>query len=34
MLCAVMGMDDAGFHEFVEERKRTLPDFFLGALRP
>ncbi len=34
MLCAVMGMDDGGFREFIEERKRTLPDFFLGALRP
>ncbi|MDB4883339.1 MAG: regulatory protein TetR [Gemmatimonadetes bacterium] len=34
LLCAVMGMDDAGFVAFIEERKRTLPDFFLGALRP
>jgi AcrR family transcriptional regulator len=34
LLCAVMGLDDAGFHDFIEERKRTLPDFFLSALRP
>jgi AcrR family transcriptional regulator len=34
MLCAVFGMDDAGFQAFVEERKATLPDFFLNALRP
>jgi TetR/AcrR family transcriptional regulator len=34
LLCAIMGMDDAGFRDFIEERKRTLPDFFLGAIRP
>ncbi|MEO6527058.1 MAG: TetR family transcriptional regulator [Gemmatimonadaceae bacterium] len=34
LLCAIMGMDDAGFVAFIEERKRTLPDFFLNALRP
>jgi TetR/AcrR family transcriptional regulator len=34
LLCAIMGLDDAGFAEFIEERKRTLPEFFLGALRP
>ncbi len=34
MLCAVMQLDDAGFARFIAERKRTLPDFFLEALRP
>jgi TetR/AcrR family transcriptional regulator len=34
LLCAIMGMDDAGFVAFIEERKRTLPEFFLNALRP
>lgn len=34
LLCAVIGMDDAGFAAFIEERKRTLPEFFLSALRP
>jgi AcrR family transcriptional regulator len=34
LLCAVMGMDDKGFRDFIQERKHTLPDFFLGALRP
>ena len=34
LLCAVMGMDDAGFRDFIEERKRSLPEFFLAALRP
>jgi TetR/AcrR family transcriptional regulator len=34
LLCAVIGMDDAAFRAFIEERGRTLPDFFLGALRP
>jgi TetR/AcrR family transcriptional regulator len=34
LLCAVMGMDDAGFAAFIEERRRSLPDFFLSALRP
>ncbi|GAC1689061.1 MAG: hypothetical protein NVS9B3_07610 [Gemmatimonadaceae bacterium] len=34
LLCAVMGMDDKGFRDFIEERKRTLPEFFLAALRP
>jgi TetR/AcrR family transcriptional regulator len=34
LLCAMLGMDDAGFVAFIEERKRTLPEFFLNALRP
>jgi TetR/AcrR family transcriptional regulator len=34
MLCAVLQLDDEGFARFVAERKRTLPDFFLAALRP
>src|ERR1051325_194431 len=34
MLCAVFRMDDRGFREFIEERKATLPDFFLAGLRP
>ena len=34
LLCAIMGMDDAGVMAFIEERKRTLPEFFLNALRP
>jgi TetR/AcrR family transcriptional regulator len=34
MLNAVFGMDDRGFREFIEERKTSLPDFFLNALRP
>lgn len=34
MLCVVFRMDDAGFRDFIEERKATLPDFFLNSLRP
>lgn len=34
LFCAVTGMGDAGFNDFIEERKRTLPDFFLAAMRP
>ena len=34
MLSVVFRMDDAGFREFIEERKATLPEFFLNALRP
>ncbi len=34
MLCAVFRMDDAAFTEFIEERKASLPEFFLNALRP
>jgi len=34
LLCAMLGMDDAGFVAFIEERKRELPEFFMRALRP
>jgi AcrR family transcriptional regulator len=34
MLCAVLELDDRGFGRFVRERKATLPNFILNALRP
>jgi TetR/AcrR family transcriptional regulator len=34
MLSIVFGMDDAAFMRFIELRKKELPGFFLGALRP
>ena len=34
MLCAVLQLDDRGFERFVRDRKATLPDFILNALRP
>lgn len=34
MLAAVLQLDDAGFARFVRERKATLADFILNALRP
>jgi TetR/AcrR family transcriptional regulator len=34
LLCAVLGLDERGFQEFIEERKVALPRFFLDALRP
>jgi AcrR family transcriptional regulator len=34
MLRAVFRMDERGFRAFIEERKTSLPDFFLNALRP
>jgi AcrR family transcriptional regulator len=34
MLKAVTGMDDAAFAAFIDNRRRELPAFFLGALRP
>ncbi|HEY2164722.1 MAG TPA: hypothetical protein VGH04_12060 [Gemmatimonadaceae bacterium] len=34
MLSAVLQLDDRGFERFVRERKATLPDFILNALRP
>jgi AcrR family transcriptional regulator len=34
MMCAVFRMDDVSFREFIEERKTSLPEFFLNALRP
>jgi hypothetical protein len=27
-------MDDAAFMRFIEQRKKELPEFFRGALRP
>jgi AcrR family transcriptional regulator len=34
MIKAVVGMDDRGFAAFIDRRRRELPAFFLGALRP
>ena len=34
MLCAILSLDADGFTRFIEERKKTLPPFFLAALRP
>jgi TetR/AcrR family transcriptional regulator len=34
LLATALGWDETGFARFVEERKRTLPEFFLNALRP
>lgn len=34
MLAVVIGRGSDGFDRFIEERKRSLPDFFLQALRP
>lgn len=34
MLRLVLGIDNDAFGAFIEERKRTLPAFFLNALRP
>ena len=34
MLALVLGWKDGDFSKFIAERKRVLPDFFLGALRP
>ncbi len=34
MLAAVLQLDDRAFDRFVSERKATLADFFLNALRP
>jgi AcrR family transcriptional regulator len=34
MICAALRMDARGFKDFIEERKATLPTFFLNALRP
>jgi TetR/AcrR family transcriptional regulator len=34
MLCAILDLDDRGFHRFIDERKTALPQFFLNALRP
>jgi TetR/AcrR family transcriptional regulator len=34
MIAALMGLDDKAFTRFIRERRETLPDFFLNALRP
>jgi AcrR family transcriptional regulator len=34
MLRAAFRMDERGFRAFIEERKTTLPEFFLNALQP
>jgi len=34
MLEAVLGLGPGDFDDFIEARKRSLPDFFLGALAP
>ena len=34
MIAAVLGMDQAGFEQFIAKRRQDLPAFFLGALRP
>jgi len=34
MLSIVFGMNDAAFMRFIQQRKKELPEFFRGALRP
>ena len=34
LLCAVLQMDERGFVDYIERRKTSLPQFYLGALRP
>ena len=34
MLAVILGMDDAAFTRFIEQRKTELPAFFRNALRP
>ncbi len=34
MLSIILGMDDAAFMHFIEQRKKQLPEFFRAALRP
>ena len=34
MLAMAFGLDDAGFTDFIEQRKRELPQFVRSALRP
>lgn len=34
LIATMLQLDDRGFGRFVQERKRTLPTFFLNALRP
>jgi AcrR family transcriptional regulator len=34
MISALMGLDDKSFGRFIRERRETLPDFVLNAVRP
>jgi TetR/AcrR family transcriptional regulator len=34
MICAILGLDQAGFERFIDRRRRDLPSFFLKGLRP
>jgi len=34
MVMALLGLDQAGFEQFINRRRRELPPFFLRALRP
>jgi TetR/AcrR family transcriptional regulator len=34
VLCELLSLDDAGWHAFIEERRRLVPDFFMAGLRP
>jgi hypothetical protein len=34
MLSSIFGMDDASFAQFIEQRKRELPEFYRHAIRP
>jgi TetR/AcrR family transcriptional regulator len=34
LIAALMGLDDRAFARFIRERRETLPDFVLNALRP
>lgn len=34
MIVAMLGFDERGFQQFIARRRRDLPAFFLGALRP
>ncbi len=34
LLCTILQLDDRGFKKFIDQRKATLPVFFLNGLRP
>ena len=34
MLAMMLGLDDEAFPSFIDERRRTLADFYRNALRP
>lgn len=34
LVSALLGLDDSGFERFMRRRRRELPTFFMGALRP